>query len=158
MAVRGQLAGEDEPDAAGGTGDEGGGSGHASPYAEGTSSPNLDLVIDCADPEALADFWAAALGYRKVGFAEPYFLLLPQDRTQPPLLLQRVPEAKASKNRVHLDLRTEDVEAEVKRIEELGARRLYAGHHGETGWVTMADPEGNEFCVCPGVPLELGLG
>ena len=40
-------------------------------------SPNLDLVIDCADPQALAEFWAPALGYRKVGFREPYFLLLP---------------------------------------------------------------------------------
>ena len=121
-------------------------------------SPQLDLVIDCADPEALAGFWAPALGYRKVGFREPYFLLLPSQRSEPPLLLQRVPEAKAGKNRVHFDIRTDDVDGEVVRLEGLGARRLHAAQDGGMRWVTMADPEGNEFCVCPGVGLDLGAG
>src|SRR5438477_4236745 len=119
-------------------------------------SPNLDLVIDCADPQALAEFWAPALGYRKVGFREPYFLLLPPERTQPPLLLQRVPEPKTAKNRVHLDIRNDDVAREVTRLEGLGARPLREGQEGGTRWVTMADPEGNEFCVCPGVGLDFG--
>jgi predicted enzyme related to lactoylglutathione lyase len=121
-----------------------------------TPSPNLDVVIDCADPEALAEFWAPALGYRKVGFSEPYFLLLPPERSHPPLLLQRVPEGKAAKNRVHFDIRVDDVDGEAGRLEQLGARRVHEGRQGHTRWVTMADPESNEFCVCPGVPLDLG--
>jgi len=56
-------------------------------------APNMDLVIDCKDPEGLADFWATALGYRKVGFLEPYFLLRSEDPSHPPLILQRVPKA-----------------------------------------------------------------
>jgi catechol 2,3-dioxygenase-like lactoylglutathione lyase family enzyme len=109
--------------------------------------PKIDLVIDCADPERLARFWAAALGYDEVGFKDPYFLLRSTDETDPPLLLQRVPEPKSVKNRMHLDIRTPDPETEARRLEEIGATRLWKGE----GWITMADPEGNEFCVCPGV-------
>ncbi|MGH9286664.1 MAG: VOC family protein, partial [Acidimicrobiales bacterium] len=70
----------------------------------------------------------------------------------PKLLLQRVPEAKAVKNRMHLDIETPDIENEAARLEVLGARRLRPeaqSEHGST-WVLMADPEGNEFCVCDG--------
>ena len=49
--------------------------------------PNVDIIIDCADPEALAAFWAEALGYRIVGFGEPYCLLLPAQRAYPPVIL-----------------------------------------------------------------------
>jgi predicted enzyme related to lactoylglutathione lyase len=114
---------------------------------------NVDLVIDCADPESLADFWAAALGYNKVGFFEPYYLLRPEDPSYPPLLLQRVPEAKQVKNRMHLDIRTEDVDGLAARLETLGAKRLAERSEHNSRWITMGDPEGNEFCVCPGVPL-----
>ena len=115
-------------------------------------APNIDLVIDCSDPERLAAFWAEALSYRKIGFREPYFLLRHEDASYPPLLLQRVPEPKDVKNRMHLDIRTEDVDGLASRLEGLGATRL--SEHVEHGdrWITMADPEGNEFCVCPGVP------
>jgi catechol 2,3-dioxygenase-like lactoylglutathione lyase family enzyme len=115
--------------------------------------PNIDLVLDCADPEKLAEFWSEALGYKRVGFSDPYFLLRPSDSSFPPLLLQRVPEEKRVKNRMHLDIRTEDVEVLVERLEGLGAKRLseHAGHG--THWITMSDPEGNEFCVCPGAPI-----
>ena len=114
---------------------------------------NIDIVIDCADPERLADFWAQALHYRKVGGREPYWLLLPADRAHPPVILQRVDEPKSGKTRVHFDIRTPDVEAETRRLEQLGARRLDIGQGPDVEWVVMADPEGNEFCVCPGVPL-----
>jgi predicted enzyme related to lactoylglutathione lyase len=117
------------------------------------SQPNVDIVIDCADPEALAEFWAAALGYTKAGFFDPYFVLLPPVREHPPVMLQRVPEPKAGKARVHFDVRVADVESEAGRLEGLGARRIDIGQGADPGWITMADPEGNEFCVCPGVPL-----
>jgi len=116
--------------------------------------PNIDIVIDCADPPALAGFWAGALGYRAVGFREPHFLLLPTHRAFPPLILQRVPEPKRGKARIHFDLRVADVEAEVRRLEGLGARRIDVGQGDEAGFVPMAVPEGNEFCVCPGAPLD----
>ena len=117
--------------------------------------PNVDIVIDCADPETLAAFWADALGYRIVGFGEPYCLLLPAERAYPPVILQRVPEPKQGKVRIHFDLRVSDVSAEVERLEKLGARRVDVGQGHDVAWVPMADPEGNEFCVCPGVPLDV---
>ena len=117
-------------------------------------APNVDIVIDCADPEALARFWAAALGYRSVGFREPYALLLAHHRGHPPVILQRVPEPKVGKARIHFDLRVADVEAEARRLEALGARRIDVGQGDDEVWIPMADPEGNEFCVCPGAPLD----
>jgi len=112
----------------------------------------LGLVLDCADPERLAEFWAAALGYQRLGAAGQYVLLHPSEQSEPKLLLQRVPEAKAVKNRMHLDLETPDIEAEATRLQALGATRVDAGTQSEHGstWILMADPEGNEFCVCDG--------
>jgi len=115
--------------------------------------PNIDLVIDCNDPETLADFWAHALGYRKVGFLEPYFLLRSQDPSYPPLILQRVSEEKHVKNRMHLDIRTDDVDRVAAQLEGFGAMRLSERTEHGSRWITMSDPEGNEFCVCPGVPI-----
>ena len=69
------------------------------------------------------------------------------DGVAPDLLFLRVPEAKAVKNRLHLDLRPEDQPAEVARLEGLGARRADVGQGAEVSWVVMADPDGNEFCV-----------
>jgi catechol 2,3-dioxygenase-like lactoylglutathione lyase family enzyme len=108
----------------------------------------LLFVLDCRDPDRLADFWAAALGYRRGALHEPYVVLSPT-RDGPELLLQRVPEPKVAKNRMHLDMRIENLSEEVQRLEALGARRLGAEVE-EDGfrWFVMADPEGNEFCVC----------
>jgi hypothetical protein len=117
--------------------------------------PNVDIVIDCADPDTLAGFWAEALGYRAVGSHGPYALLLPAQRAYPPVILQRVPEPKQGKARIHFDLRVDDVEAEAQRLEALGARRIDVGQGHDVAWIPMADPEGNEFCVCPGAPLNL---
>jgi len=114
---------------------------------------NVDIVIDCSDPEVLAEFWADALGYQKAGMFGPYFVLLSSIRQHPPVILQRVPEPKTTKARIHFDLRVEDIEVEAQRLERLGARRIDIGQGPNPGWITMADPEGNEFCVCPGVPL-----
>jgi predicted enzyme related to lactoylglutathione lyase len=110
----------------------------------------LGLVLDCADPEALAEFWGPALGYTNVGSAGSYVMLLPADGDGPQLLLQRVSEAKAAKNRMHFDIHVADIAAEADRLAALGARRLEPDpleEHG-TNWFLMADPEGNEFCIC----------
>jgi predicted enzyme related to lactoylglutathione lyase len=98
-------------------------------------------------------FWREALGYR-VHYSEPSLAVLVSRNTNTsPLLLQRVPEPKAEKNRMHMDIVTEEVEVEVERLEALGARRLHDGvrSFGPTRWVTMADPENNEFCVSTGI-------
>ena len=117
------------------------------------TEPNIDIVIDCADPENLADFWAEALGYTKAGLFDQYFVLLRPSATFPPVILQRVPEPKTVKARIHFDIRVADIEAEAQRLERLGAQRIDIGQGPDPGWIAMADPEGNEFCVCPGIPL-----
>jgi predicted enzyme related to lactoylglutathione lyase len=108
------------------------------------------LVLDCTDPERLARFWAPALGYVNVGTAGSYVALYPDGRDGPKLLLQRVDEAKTVKNRMHLDIVAADIEVEAGRLVALGATRLGDGPRSEHGstWILMADPEGNEFCVC----------
>jgi predicted enzyme related to lactoylglutathione lyase len=108
------------------------------------------FVLDCHDPERLGDFWAAALGYVKLGAAGSYVLLVAEDGQRPKLLLQQVPEPKAAKNRMHLDIETPDIHCEAARLEALGATRVAPepmSEHGST-WLLMCDPEGNEFCVC----------
>jgi predicted enzyme related to lactoylglutathione lyase len=110
----------------------------------------LGLVLDCADPDTLARFWSAAIGYTVLGGAGNYVLLVDKDGQQPKLLLQRVDEPKTGKNRMHFDIETRTVDDEAFRLEALGARRLQVDAIEEHGnrWVVMADPEGNEFCVC----------
>jgi predicted enzyme related to lactoylglutathione lyase len=110
----------------------------------------LGLVLDCTDPERLAEFWAPALGYVNLGGAGAYVALFPDGRPGPKLLLQQVTEAKTVKNRMHLDIEVLDIEAEAARLVELGATRVSDKSMREHGssWILMADPEGNEFCVC----------
>ena len=70
----------------------------------------IGLVLDCTDPTELARFWSEALGYTTLGGAGNYVMLVDPDSVRPKLLLQAVPEAKAVKNRMHLDIETPDVE------------------------------------------------
>jgi hypothetical protein len=110
----------------------------------------LGLVLDCNDPDTLAPSWSAALGYTTLGAAGTYVVLVDPAGQQPKLLLQRVTETKTVKNRMHLDIETPHVDEEVARLVALGARRLTDAameEHG-TRWIVMADPQGNEFCVC----------
>jgi catechol 2,3-dioxygenase-like lactoylglutathione lyase family enzyme len=113
--------------------------------------------IDTADPARLATFWESALGWRRT-YERDHEVVLeppagsPQDGVAPDLVFLRVPEAKAGKNRLHLDLRPADQAAEVVRLEGLGARRVDIGQ-GAVSWVVMSDPDGNEFCVL--APLEV---
>ncbi|HEX4431507.1 MAG TPA: VOC family protein [Frankiaceae bacterium] len=107
------------------------------------------LCIDARDPAAVALFWQSALGWRRTFEKEDEVVLeppagSPEDGVAPDLLFLKVPEGKAVKNRLHLDLRPEDQAAEVARLEALGARRVSVGQ-GQVSWVVMADPEGNEF-------------
>jgi predicted enzyme related to lactoylglutathione lyase len=110
------------------------------------------LCIDAADPSALARFWQEVLGWRITIEQDAEVFLeppagSPQDGVAPDLLFSREPEPKVSKNRLHLDLRPADQDAEVLRLEGLGARRVSVGQSEDVSWVVMADPEGNEFCV-----------
>ena len=109
------------------------------------------LDIDCLDPIGLSGFWAEALGWRITHSDADECVLeppagSPEDGISPDLLFLRVPESKTVKNRMHLDLRPADRDAEVERLIGLGATRVDIGQ-GEQSWVVLADPEGNEFCV-----------
>ena len=105
------------------------------------------LTFDCADPPALAAFWAGVTGY-EVEVSEPWLAILAGDGSVGPrFMFIRVPEPKVAKNRVHLDLGTGELEVEVDRVLGLGAALV--GHRQEYGitWSTFTDPEGNEFCI-----------
>jgi predicted enzyme related to lactoylglutathione lyase len=110
------------------------------------------LSLDAHDPLRLARFWQDVLGWR-ITVAEADEVVLeppagsPADGVAADLLFLRVPEAKAHKNRLHLDLRPEDQAVEVARLQALGAERVSVGQAVDVSWVVMADPEGNEFCV-----------
>ncbi|MBI2169788.1 MAG: VOC family protein [Actinobacteria bacterium] len=114
----------------------------------------LTFVLDCSDPQALAKFWGAALGYQPVMETGPYVVLGPDaaagDGQGPIIVLQGVPEPKQGKNRMHLDIHVDDIEGEVARLEALGAVRADpdACRDELFCWQVMTDPEGNEFCVC----------
>ena len=137
----------------------------------------VQVVIDCADPAALAPFWAEALGYvvqppppgfeswpdwlRKQGIPEQSWndasAVVDPDRSGPRIFLKRVPEPKSVKNRVHLDLNVtagvppdeadEKLEAEAKRLEALVATGVRRMSEWSSRWIVMQDPEGNEFCL-----------
>ncbi|MGB7449367.1 MAG: VOC family protein [Ornithinimicrobium sp.] len=143
-------------------------------------STEVQITFDCADPAALSAFWAAALSCQvqppPQGFsswdealtawgvpAEHHndaSAVTDPDGTVPRLYFQRVPEGKAAKNRLHLDLRAapglelearmQALEAEAERLVALGATRLDR-HEPQLpldgGHIVMADPEGNEFCL-----------
>ncbi|MGW8064167.1 VOC family protein [Streptomyces ziwulingensis] len=102
--------------------------------------------VDAADPAAIGRWWAEALRWVVVNDAPDEYEIRPEPDRLPGLLFVPVPEGKTVKNRLHLDFRPVDQEAEVARLLELGARRADVGQ-GEQPWVVLSDPEGNEFCV-----------
>jgi hypothetical protein len=135
----------------------------------------FQITFDCEDPHAICRFWAEALGYDVDRVEEMIRHLIAEgvaseddtmtldgelvwkegaacadpEGARPRMYFQRVPEPRAAKNRVHLDLRVPVAERadEVARLTELGARRIGEGQQGPHTWIVMADPEGNEFCV-----------
>jgi hypothetical protein len=114
-----------------------------------------EVVIDCADHEVVVGFWQEAFGgWERRNVNEQYVALVPPsdqrtgDGPHPlPILFQKVPEGKVVKNRVHLDLGTDDMPVEVARLTGLGASVIAERCLGDFCWTVMADPEGNEFCV-----------
>lgn len=139
------------------------------------SDPAIQIAVDCRDPHTLVRFWAAALDMEIEDHADQIASLLEagvataEDVTEvdgrlawataaacrrdggpvPRLLFQQVPEDKTVKNRWHLDLHypAGERDTQVARFEALGATRLWTASQGPHEWVTLADPEGNEFCV-----------
>jgi hypothetical protein len=129
----------------------------------------VQVTFDCADPARLSAFWASALGYvvqpppegydswpaflTAIGVPESEWdtrsAAVDPDGRGPRLFFQQVPEPKAAKNRVHLDVNVghDRVDAEVARLVGEGASVVRDTAIGPERWVVMADPEGNEFCV-----------
>jgi len=113
----------------------------------------LNVTFDCHDPKAIASFWSAVTGYAVEEVASPgntYWVASPPDQRRPRLVFVAVPERKARKNRVHLDVLPVDRDQsnELKRLLRLGATVVDDRRDLEPGgWVVLADPEGNEFCL-----------
>jgi predicted enzyme related to lactoylglutathione lyase len=109
-------------------------------------------VVDCNDAKRVGEFWAALLDRPLESDAdgtEHWIDFGPEGRD---LLFLTVPEPKTVKNRLHIDLRPDDQDAEVERALALGASHVDIGQ-GDQTWVVLADPEGNEFCVLRALPL-----
>ena len=111
------------------------------------------VTFDCADAAALGGFWAKALGQELDPGAGKQFAsigLHDSARTDPRWCFAQVPEGKSAKNRMHADLITADLQAEVERLVGLGATWKADVEMGSTHWTTLVDPEGNEFDVIAG--------
>lgn len=113
------------------------------------------ITVDAHDPRALAEFWAEVLGW-KIGEGGNEIEVWierelgdPKNTGFPDILFLKNSDVKNVKNRLHLDLRPDDQDTEVRRLEKLGATQIEIGQSADpdTSWVVMADPEGNEFCV-----------
>ena len=108
------------------------------------------VIVDCKDPEAMAAFWGPALGVGVRGRWEQYVALEPVAPGAPSVCFQTVPEAKSTKNRVHLDLEVDDLDGALARVASLGASLVdKVEQAGQRFWV-CTDPEGNEFCLVGG--------
>jgi Glyoxalase-like domain len=104
------------------------------------------VVVDATDPVALGRWWADVLGWVVLNDSADEFEIRPSVDKVPGLIFVTVPEAKEIKNRLHLDFRPDDQQAEVERFLRAGAQRADIGQ-GSVSWVVLRDPEGNEFCV-----------
>lgn len=108
-----------------------------------------ELALDCVDPEALATFWCAVLGYEEVDRDETGVEIAPPGGAGPALTLSRPTDPRAGKLRMHLDVNATDrpQAEELDRLLGLGARPVDVGQTGEESWHVLADPEGHEFCL-----------
>ena len=105
------------------------------------------IAIDCADPELLAGFWTAVLGWQ-ITDRDDDIVSIGAPAAPFGIDFVVVPEPKRNKNRLHLDLNATDrgQDAELRRLLDLGAKTADVGQ-GEVSWYVLADPEGNEFCL-----------
>jgi hypothetical protein len=113
------------------------------------TGPVAAIVADCADLDVMAGFWELAAGWTRRGVADGRVMLRSPRDIGPFLELQRVPEVKSVKNRVHVDVapeKGEDLAWAVKLLREVGAVPADIGQR-DVGWEVMADPQGHEFCV-----------
>ncbi|MPY84309.1 MAG: VOC family protein [Actinophytocola sp.] len=118
------------------------------------------IAIDAIQPCVVADFWCAVLGWKVIEEDVGIISIGPADGTWPTIDVIAVPERKEIKNRLHLDLRADGVETseELKRLEDLGARRVDVGQGPDVSWVVLGDPEGNEFCLLSRTVQEMSVG
>jgi predicted enzyme related to lactoylglutathione lyase len=107
------------------------------------------ITFDCADPDTLAQWWAKAVDGQVNAVAPGEFVLVAR-ADGPNLAFQRVGDPTPGKNRLHVDFSAADMEAEVKRLVDLGATETGRNNFGDFRWVVLADPDGNAFCVAAG--------
>jgi hypothetical protein len=120
------------------------------------------VVVDCVDVKKQAQWWAEALGWQLIYDTDKECIIVPSwvdeavlretpwERVGPGMVFVPVPERKAVKNRLHIDLAphtSQDRDAEIARLERLGATRVDVGQQADASWTVLRDPEGNEFCV-----------
>jgi predicted enzyme related to lactoylglutathione lyase len=106
------------------------------------------VTIDCADPRTLAAWWRGVVGGEVTLDMDGYYVVLADPTSgRPALGFQKVPEPKAGKNRVHLDLSAPDADQAAARLVDAGAVQLERHELSGFAWIVLADPEGNEFCV-----------
>ncbi len=105
------------------------------------------VVIDVCDLQAAESFWSAVLGVSVAGRGGQYVFFEAQQEGAPQVGLQLVPERRSVKNRVHIDIRVDDINAATKSVLSLGGRRIGSPDGGT--FIVMADLEGNEFCLVP---------
>jgi len=105
------------------------------------------LLIESRDPVALGSWWAGALGWVVVNDDPDEYEIRPAADRMPGMLFAEAQDAKTVKNRLHIDFRPDDRDAEVERLLGLGACHADIGQTGQEPWVVLQDPEGNEFCV-----------
>jgi predicted enzyme related to lactoylglutathione lyase len=107
------------------------------------------LAIDALQPRVVADFWCDVLGWQVVEEDEVGISIADTEGSWPTIDVIAVPERKSVKNRLHLDLRADDLTTteELERLLGLGAQRVDIGQGTDVSWVVLSDPEGNEFCL-----------
>jgi hypothetical protein len=109
------------------------------------------ITFDSDNPEPLARWWAERFGAEIIANMDGFFLLVAGGSLPTQLAFQKVEDPTPGKNKVHLDVRTDgDLDAEVARWVEAGATSLGKRNAGDFHWVTLTDPDGNEFCIAGG--------
>ena len=108
----------------------------------------VEVCIDVVDPRPVAEFWAAFLGYEHRDNLDDRWVHLEPPAGLPVINLQRVPEPKSFKNRLHLDVYADDPEDWVEHAIGLGATRVRVNDDPADWFCVMNDPAGNEFCIC----------
>ena len=108
------------------------------------------ITFDSFDPEPLARWWAERFGAEIIANSDGFFLIVAGGSLPTQLAFQKVDDPTPGKNRIHLDVHTDDdLDTEVARWTAAGATSLGKRNAGDFSWVTLSDPDGNEFCIAP---------